>query len=180
MSTIKSLPLTTATPEQSSSDTTSSEESDSARSLREPSVLEYIASTWKTLTRSHRDYAIAAADSKAEPTPDQRWPIYISADEDLIGVEQQLDAAMTPAKMREIEVRRLPQNWAEIQDHGLLYLPHPYVVPGGRFNEMYGWDSYFIQLGLLRDGELELAKNLVDNFLYQIRHYGAILNANRT
>lgn len=180
MSTIKSLPLTTTTPEQSSSDATSSEESDSARSFREPSILEYIASTWKTLTRSHRDYATAAADSKAEPTPDQRWPIYISADEDLIGVEQQLDAAMTPAKMREIEVRRLPRNWAEIQDHGLLYLPHPYVVPGGRFNEMYGWDSYFIQLGLLRDGELDLAKNLVDNFLYQIRHYGAILNANRT
>jgi alpha,alpha-trehalase len=60
----------------------------------------------------------------------------------------------------------------------LLYLPHPYVVPGGRFNEMYGWDSLLhSQLGLLRDGELELAKNLVDNFLYQIRHYGAILNA---
>src|SRR5690348_6561634 len=45
---------------------------------------------------------------------------------------------------------------------------------------MYGWDSYFIQKGLLRDGELELAKALVDNFLYEIREYGKILNANRT
>ena len=35
----------------------------------------------------------------------------------------------------------------ELPAAGLLYLPHPYVVPGGRFNEMYGWDSYFIVLG---------------------------------
>ncbi len=62
----------------------------------------------------------------------------------------------------------------------MLYLPHPYVVPGGRFNEMYGWDSYFIQVGLVRDGEIELAQNTVDNFLYEIENYGRILNANRT
>ncbi len=45
---------------------------------------------------------------------------------------------------------------------------------------MYGWDSYFIQLGLLRDGETDLAKDMADNFLYEIREYGKILNANRT
>ncbi|MCL4704099.1 trehalase [bacterium] len=56
----------------------------------------------------------------------------------------------------------------------------PFVVPGGRFNEMYGWDSYFIALGLLLDGRIELAKAMVDNFVYEIIHYGAILNANRT
>ena len=56
----------------------------------------------------------------------------------------------------------------------------PFVVPGGRFNEMYGWDSYFITIGLLHDGEVDLAKAMVDNFVYEIRHYGAILNANRT
>lgn len=56
----------------------------------------------------------------------------------------------------------------------------PYVVPGGRFNEMYGWDSYFIVLGLLNDGKWELARDMVDNFVYQINHYGKILNANRT
>ncbi|MGH7596712.1 MAG: trehalase family glycosidase [bacterium] len=56
----------------------------------------------------------------------------------------------------------------------------PFVVPGGRFNEMYGWDSYFIALGLLQDGRVELAKSMVDNFVYEITHYGAILNANRT
>jgi len=53
-------------------------------------------------------------------------------------------------------------------------------VPGGRFNEMYGWDSYFMQVGLLRDGQTEMAKNLADNFLYEVKHYGQVLNANRT
>ncbi|OMH85485.1 Neutral trehalase [Zancudomyces culisetae] len=60
------------------------------------------------------------------------------------------------------------------------YDPLPYVVPGGRFNEMYGWDSYFIALGLLIDGRVELAKNMVEHFLYEIEHYGKILNANRS
>ena len=56
----------------------------------------------------------------------------------------------------------------------------PFVVPGGRFNEMYGWDSFFEVLGLLVDNRLELAKAMVDNFVYQITHYGKILNANRS
>jgi alpha,alpha-trehalase len=56
----------------------------------------------------------------------------------------------------------------------------PFVVPGGRFNEMYGWDSYFEGVGLLLDDRLDLAKAMVDNFCYQIEHYGKILNANRT
>ncbi|MGA9118865.1 MAG: trehalase family glycosidase [Bacteroidota bacterium] len=56
----------------------------------------------------------------------------------------------------------------------------PFVVPGGRFNEMYGWDSYFISLGLLEDGKVNLAKSMVDNFVYEIEQYGKILNANRT
>ena len=56
----------------------------------------------------------------------------------------------------------------------------PFVVPGGRFNEMYGWDSYFENIGLLIDGKIELAKSMVENFAYQIQHYGKILNANRS
>lgn len=75
-------------------------------------------------------------------------------------------------------------------EHGLLSLKLqkvgsriegvPYVVPGGRFNEMYGWDSYFHVLGLLHDEKVELAKALVDNFVYEITHYGKVLNANRS
>ncbi|KAF9170654.1 alpha,alpha-trehalase nth1 [Mortierella sp. AD011] len=68
-----------------------------------------------------------------------------------------------------------------IDDDGIETLKGvPFVVPGGRFNEMYGWDSYFESLGLLVDGRLELAKGMVDNFVYEIEHYGKILNANRS
>jgi len=69
---------------------------------------------------------------------------------------------------------------SRIHPHGLLYLEHKYVVPGGRFNEMYGWDSYFIIRGLLLAGRVDLARGMVDNFFFEIEHYGAMLNANRT
>ncbi len=68
----------------------------------------------------------------------------------------------------------------ELATPGLLYLPNPYVVPGGRFNEMYGWDSYFILLGLEADHHEALGKGIVDNFLFEVEHYGSVLNANRT
>lgn len=56
----------------------------------------------------------------------------------------------------------------------------PFVVPGGRFNEMYGWDSYFESIGLILDGRIDLAMAMADNFQYEIEHYGKILNANRS
>jgi alpha,alpha-trehalase len=56
----------------------------------------------------------------------------------------------------------------------------PFVVPGGRFNEMYGWDSYFESVGLLIDGKFDLVKGMIENFEYQIKYYGKILNANRS
>jgi len=64
--------------------------------------------------------------------------------------------------------------------HGFLYLPHPYLVPGGRFNEMYGSDGYHINRGLIREGRMEDALNMLENMLYEVEHYGMILNANRT
>jgi alpha,alpha-trehalase len=45
---------------------------------------------------------------------------------------------------------------------------------------MYGWDSYFIILGLLEDEHRDLAKGMVENFFFEIEHYGSLLNANRT
>jgi alpha,alpha-trehalase len=56
----------------------------------------------------------------------------------------------------------------------------PYVVPGGRFNELYCWDSYFIVLGLLKDGRTDLARGMADNLLYEVQYYGKVPNANRT
>jgi alpha,alpha-trehalase len=56
----------------------------------------------------------------------------------------------------------------------------PFVVPGGRFNELYGWDSYMESLGLIVSDRVDLAKGMVVNFCFCIKHYGKILNANRT
>ena len=143
-------------------------------------ILAYIKGTWHTLTRTNHDLASAAVDPKFHSLPDGRWPIYIPRQSDIREMERRLDREMTPSDKRKIELRQLPPDPLHVRDPGLLYLPRPYVVPGGRFNEMYGWDSYFIQLGLLRDGEIGLAQDMADNFLYEIRNYGKILNANRT
>lgn len=65
-------------------------------------------------------------------------------------------------------------------------LNEPYVVPGGRFNELYGWDSYMIVLGLLvtvtpeNQMNLKLSRGMTENFIYEIYHYHKILNANRS
>ncbi|KAL3459042.1 trehalase-domain-containing protein [Aspergillus heterothallicus] len=56
----------------------------------------------------------------------------------------------------------------------------PFVVPGARFNELYGWDSYFIVLGLLRSRREDLARSTILNFAFCIEHYGKVFNANRT
>lgn len=56
----------------------------------------------------------------------------------------------------------------------------PFVVPGGRFNELYGWDSYMESLGLLINDRIDLVQSMVKNFCFCIKHYGKILNANRT
>jgi len=67
-----------------------------------------------------------------------------------------------------------------IEGSSLLPLPNPYIVPGGRFREIYYWDSYFTMLGLQESGESELMENMVRNFAYLIETYGHIPNGNRT
>jgi alpha,alpha-trehalase len=143
-------------------------------------ILEYIKQTWHSLTRTNRDLASAAVDPKYPPLSDGRWPVYVSRDANKREIERRLEQEMAPPAKQKIELLQLPSDPALIRQQGLLYLPRPYVVPGGRFNEMYGWDSYFIQVGLLRDGEVDLARDMADNFLYEIRNYGKVLNANRT
>ena len=70
-------------------------------------------------------------------------------------------------------------------DHGdplstLIPLPEPYVVPGGRFREVYYWDSYFTMQGLVASGRIDLVKSMLDNFAYLIATTGHIPNGNRT
>jgi alpha,alpha-trehalase len=62
----------------------------------------------------------------------------------------------------------------------LIPLPHPYIVPGGRFQEIYYWDSYFTMLGLEVSGNWELIENMIDNFAFLISRVGFIPNGNRT
>jgi alpha,alpha-trehalase len=62
----------------------------------------------------------------------------------------------------------------------LIPLPHPYVVPGGRFREIYYWDSYFTMLGLRVSKRVDLIENMVDNFAYLLNTIGHIPNGNRT
>ena len=62
----------------------------------------------------------------------------------------------------------------------LIPLPNPYVVPGGRFREVYYWDSYFTMHGLIASGRTDLVKSMLDNFAYLIRTVGHIPNGNRT
>jgi alpha,alpha-trehalase len=140
-------------------------------------ILEYISNGWDTLTRSMGD-CLTLVDTKLATKP----ILYVPAD------------YAVPARVKNlktkcgVEVKALPRvihHLGEIDINtitppGLLYLDHPYIVPGGRFNEMYGWDSYFILRGLLRAGRIEIAKGIVENFYFEIEHYGAVLNANRT
>jgi alpha,alpha-trehalase len=62
----------------------------------------------------------------------------------------------------------------------LIPLPDPYVVPGGRFREVYYWDSYFTMQGLVQSGRTDLVKNMLDNFAHLIETVGHIPNGNRT
>lgn len=62
----------------------------------------------------------------------------------------------------------------------LIPLPESYVVPGGRFREIYYWDSYFTMLGLVASGRTDLVRDMLDNFAYLIRTLGHIPNGNRT
>lgn len=61
----------------------------------------------------------------------------------------------------------------------LLPLPYPYIVPGGRFREIYYWDSYFTMLGLEESGRILIIENMIRNFAFLISHYGHIPNGNR-
>ena len=137
----------------------------------------YIARAWTTLARSMQDCA-SLADPKVAAHP----VLYVPA-------QFPIPAELSEVRKRcQITVRSLPHVIRQLGDvdaahlpvQGLLYLPNAYVVPGGFFNEMYGWDSYFIVLGLLADQRSAVARDMVDDALFEVEYYGGVLNANRT
>jgi alpha,alpha-trehalase len=140
-------------------------------------ILHYISHAWDRLSRSMNECQ-TFFDSKTDGEPFLYLPVEVPIPPEVEGLP----------KSCKIRVARLPEKITpadekvvgEIRDHGLLFLKNPYVVPGGQFNEMYGWDSYFIVRGLLRDDRRDLARGMVENFFYEIQHYGGVLNANRT
>ncbi len=88
------------------------------------------------------------------------------------GIRAHLDTLWT--------VLRRPAQAEAGQYSSLLPLPHPYLVPGGRFREVYYWDSYFTMLGLREAGRTQLIGDMVANFGFLLDHYGHIPNGNRT
>jgi alpha,alpha-trehalase len=123
-------------------------------------ILAYIHNGWDSLTRSTSSCA-GVPDSKLSATQ----VLYLPAE---LPQPQELDQMQSRCGTK---IERLPEaihelgtiDAASIRPPGLLYLKNKYVVPGGRFNEMYGWDSYFIIRGLLRDGRIDLARGMVEN-----------------
>jgi alpha,alpha-trehalase len=140
-------------------------------------IVSYIGNGWDTLSRSMSDCK-SVVDTKVTTPPILYLPAGMAIPSEVVAMQQQC----------RVDVRHLPRHIEGIGEvrpedlpaNGLLYLPNRYVVPGGRFNEMYGWDSYFILLGLVHDGRVPLAKGMVENLFFEIENYGAILNANRT
>lgn len=137
----------------------------------------YIDRAWTTLTRS-MDNCSSLSDPKIKTRPVLYLPAGFPTSNELLQTQKRcnVDVHVLPqpiTQLGEIDATKLPVQ-------GLLYLPHPYVVPGGFFNEMYGWDSYFILLGLIADHRTALARDMVDNALFEVQYYGGVLNANRT
>ena len=145
---------------------------------------------WKGLTRTLDEDGLEKLiiDSKSKT---EKSIIYVPFTDDFAFTYYQKLASKFNLKVVQLPKIIMPQYVSSINDEGgilSLALQNengkivgvPFAVPGGRFNEMYGWDSYFENIGLLIDGKLDLAKSMVDNFCYQITHYGKILNANRS
>ena len=140
-------------------------------------ILQYIRSDWDILTRS-----MTSCESVVDPKLPQAALLYLPAGFPEPDSVKQLEQA---CKVRVEHLPTVIQHPGQagvdaISPPGLLFLPNSYIVPGGRFNEMYGWDSYFIILGLVRDQRIKLARGMVENFFFEIEHYGTVLNANRT
>ncbi|MBV1833427.1 alpha,alpha-trehalase TreF [Komagataeibacter pomaceti] len=68
----------------------------------------------------------------------------------------------------------------QVQYSSLLPLPYAYVVPGGRFSELYYWDSYFTMIGLYEDGKIDMMRDMIRDMASMIDRYGHIPNGSRT
>ncbi|KAL3125640.1 hypothetical protein niasHT_010220 [Heterodera trifolii] len=75
--------------------------------------------------------------------------------------------------------RKMPDELKDSNRHSLLYVPNPFVVPGGRFREFYYWDTYWIIRGLLASGMKKSVKNICQNIASMIERFGFMPNGGR-
>lgn len=106
---------------------------DQATPAQLDALKQYIKQSWLTLRRSNRGLLAAARDPK-HPTPDGKWPVYISPHENIKLVHDALLNVLPLADLEQRDIKTLGR--FAPKPHGILYLPHPYVVPGGRLNEL--------------------------------------------
>jgi len=149
----------------------------SPENLKLREILAYIHTGWDSLTRSTN-----ACNAVVDPKFSSQAMVYIPADfpEPKELEQMQRECHVTVTHLPTVIHKLGDKEVESIHPPGLLYLKNKYVVPGGRFNELYGWDSYFMIRGLLREGRIALARGMVDDFFFEIENYGALLNANRT
>ena len=124
-----------------------------------------------------------AALQKQQDTTNASLKIFIEENFKLpVTYNPVIPAGNSSLKQHLIELWPILTRKADISEKysSLLPLPYPYVVPGGRFREIYYWDSYFTMLGLAVSNRFDLIENMLDNFKYLIDTYGHIPNGNRS
>src|ERR1700693_4351900 len=140
----------------------------------------------------------AFADATPNAAPDRILADYHAAHpESPQALKEFVDAHFTlpaqalapPSEPMQVPIEtRIDRLWNALTRHSssaapfssLLPLPQPYVVPGGRFREIYYWDSYFTMLGLAESGRQDLVHDMVRDFAYMIDTYGHVPNGART
>ncbi|HEY5069803.1 MAG TPA: trehalase family glycosidase, partial [Candidatus Acidoferrum sp.] len=116
----------------------SAQEASSGASPNPDATLTYIHAAWDTLTRSMTD-CHSLVDTKVTTSPILYMPAELPAPPEVVALKDKCHVEVIPLPRRIEKLGDVRPD--ELTKEGLLYLPNPYVVPGGRFNEMYGWDS---------------------------------------
>ena len=165
-----------------------------AFSGQRPSIDDYIHEMWEVLSFDHEDLFLGGArDTLLPHDPNEAHYVYVSEKENLAEVQDyylQVRATVidkirngeiegyAEGDVLDIEIKQLPHD-----KPGILHIPKRGLSPGiDRYSKgtFYNWDSAFMIRGLVQDGMVDLAKDMVDNLLYEIEHYDGPLNANST
>ena len=159
-----------------------------------PNIDDYIHNTWEALSFDPEDLFLGGArDTLLPHNPDEPCIVYISEKENLEKIQQYYAktrqrviekirngeiAGFEESDVLNIEIKRLPHD-----KPGILHIPKRGISPGlDRYSKgtFYNWDSAFMIRGLIQDGRADLAKDMIDNLLYEIDHYDGPMNANST